>query len=240
MNLLVAIIAQCYRHGDSYNWYVCNEKNSKKRKYLAKSEEKKAAELATKGYIQAERSDASIELKAIQNYLKSCKTQTHAEDYLKRNSEYRRLVDPYFGSLDKAVEDWHRGWEKGSEDYQHPKDGKYMSQAGFPVSSKSEQLIVALLLKHRVAFRYEKELFIDGYALYPDFTIMHPRTHQIILWEHMGMMDLERYRNHNAWKLEQYAKIGFFAGDNLVITFETDKSGCDEVMAEYVIEHYFE
>ena len=64
-----------------------------------------------------------------------------------------------------------------------------MSQGGFKVRSKSEQIIVSLLVKHHIPFKYEQPVLINGRSYFPDFTIMHPATHKLYLWEHLGMMD---------------------------------------------------
>ena len=121
-----------------------------------------------------------------------------------------------------------------------PEGRRYPTAAGFKVRSKSEQLLVALLMKHHVPFKYEQHMFIAGKDIFPDFMIMNPMTGKLYVWEHLGMMDVADYRNHQWKKLNDYARLGFYPGDNLILTYETKDSGFDEIMAEFIIRHYFE
>ena len=230
---------QCYsaNNGERYRWFVAQEGKSKKRKYLSRDDEDTAMRLATKGFIQAELKDERQKLAAVNRFIKTTSAHSHSAAYIERNSEYRRLAKPYLDQLDNDIQKWLAIPNTGNPNRSGGRN--YMTVAGFSVSSKSEQIIVAKLIERRIPFKYEVPTYIDAEEVYPDFMIMHPTTHKLYMWEHLGMMDSPRYRSHNLWKIGQYAKIGFIPGDNLILTFETDTSGCDELLIEYIIEHYF-
>lgn len=232
---------QCFRNGDNYKWFILTTADKKiKRKYIPRSDEEKAESLALKSYLEAELRAHREELKAINMYLRHCNRKDYAENYLAASSEHRRLVNAARTRILAGKDEELQRWLSDPNPSIAPKQDQrtLMSQAGFKVRSKSEQIIVALLMRHDIAFQYEQRLYVSGKAIYPDFMIMHSTSHKVYIWEHLGMMDNEGYRKHNLWKLDEYAKIGFIPGDNLILTYETGTSGCDEVLADYLIRHY--
>lgn len=87
--------------------------------------------------------------------------------------------------------------------------------ADFMVRSKSEVIIANMLAERELNFAYELPLFApDGTFYLPDFTITW--RGQPWFWEHLGRMDLERYRNHWETKRAWYEK--HFPGQLLTTT----------------------
>ena len=81
-------------------------------------------------------------------------------------------------------------------------------------------------------FQYEKELKLyddKGYPVvkYPDFTIFHPRTHQIYYWEHCGMLADERYRQRWRAKKAVYEAHGIHEGENLIVSQDEENGSID-------------
>ena len=65
-------------------------------------------------------------------------------------------------------------------------------------------------------------MYLDTYGeVYPDFTVMNPRTRQIKYWEHFGMMDDPEYAQKAVQKIVTYGQNGILQGKQLIITFET-------------------
>ncbi|SCZ79543.1 hypothetical protein SAMN02910350_01838 [Pseudobutyrivibrio xylanivorans] len=89
------------------------------------------------------------------------------------------------------------------------------------VRSKSETFIDIVLCQKNIPFRYEYELKIGNNTFYPDFTIMHPISKEIIYWEHLGKMDNPEYFRKALAKIKVYHDNGIFAGQNLILTFES-------------------
>lgn len=104
--------------------------------------------------------------------------------------------------------------------------------ADFMVRSKSEVIIANMLHERGIPFRYEVPLFApDGTFYLPDFTITW--RGQELYWEHLGLMEQAKYKNH--WETKQNWYNQFFP-NNLVTTQE----GRDlSKQANTVIEQYF-
>jgi hypothetical protein len=102
---------------------------------------------------------------------------------------------------------------------------------GRMVRSKSELAIAIDLQRLGMWDRCYYERPLDGTAapgrLRPDFTFIDPAGDPII-WEHLGMLDKEIYRNSWEWKLEWYAQNGFALGKNLFTTEDDASGGLDQ------------
>lgn len=87
------------------------------------------------------------------------------------------------------------------------------------VRSKSEVIIANILFDRDIPFRYEIPLRAsDGTFYLPDFTLtMHGEEWY---WEHLGLLENEKYRNHWEIKQDWYKKHGF--ADRLIVTSEMD------------------
>ena len=106
----------------------------------------------------------------------------------------------------------------------YPEQKIYGTSAGIHVRSKSESMIVYLLHDYKIPFRYESELELGQVTVYPDFTIRHPKTGKVFLWEHLGMMGDPTYRRNALSKLQLYMEHGWIPSVNLILTFETKRS----------------
>jgi hypothetical protein len=94
-------------------------------------------------------------------------------------------------------------------------EGKiHTTLTNYMVQSKSEVIITNLLASCGLTFRYDIPLFApDGTFYRPDFTIKY--AGEDIYWEHLGMLDDEKYANH--WKTKEAWYNKYFQG-RLVIT----------------------
>lgn len=76
----------------------------------------------------------------------------------------------------------------------------------YMVRSKSEVIIANLLHQNNIEFEYERRLqAIDGSYYLPDFTIMHRGREYY--WEHLGMLDIPKYKAHWETKKQWYNKF---------------------------------
>lgn len=57
--------------------------------------------------------------------------------------------------------------------------------------------------------------------IYPDFKVLNVRLRTEFYFEHMGMMDNPEYSEKAIEKINTYEKNGFWAGQNILYTFET-------------------
>ncbi len=79
----------------------------------------------------------------------------------------------------------------------------YSTERGDKVRSKSEVIIANLLFDHGINYEYERPLKIGNIVIRPDFTIIMPNN-QIYYWEHLGMLNLEKYDDDWINKLKLY------------------------------------
>jgi hypothetical protein len=91
------------------------------------------------------------------------------------------------------------------------------------VRSKSELVIANHL--HNAGLRYEYERPLDGTSrpgrLRPDFSFIDD-SGEVIILEHLGMLDRSDYRQSWKWKKDWYLDNGFVEGENLFTTDERD------------------
>ena len=106
--------------------------------------------------------------------------------------------------------------------------------------SKTEAAIASRLFEKGIAFVYEGGVRLDcGRIVYPDFIIKHPKTGEIYIWEHFGMMDRERYREDNMKKLGEYTQSGYLLNRNLIVTMENDNMHLDMEEIDRIIDYFF-
>ncbi len=116
---------------------------------------------------------------------------------------------------------------------------------GDALRSKSEVIIADSLFKVNIAYKNEFAIKLwDPFTKrevvrFPDFTIRHPRTGKIILWEHLGIMDEEDYATKACNKLQLYAENGFNVGDNLIITMESSGAPLSSRYVNHLIRKFF-
>ena len=95
------------------------------------------------------------------------------------------------------------------------------TKAGHKVRSKSEVLIANALYDRGITHRYDSRFNGGGRTFYPDFELLRPADREIIIWEHLGRIDLPDYVDNVLDKLIVYGRRGFTPGQNLIITRET-------------------
>jgi ATP-dependent exoDNAse (exonuclease V) alpha subunit len=99
---------------------------------------------------------------------------------------------------------------------------------GHLVRSKSELVIANLLHEHQVQYEYERvcEGEVEPGRLRPDFSFVTPDG-DLIIWEHLGMMNRDDYRRGWEWKRQWYLQNGFMEGQTLFSTVEDGSNGLD-------------
>ena len=139
------------------------------------------------------------------------------------SDERKCLVDPLFESVEMKVRKWQDEEWTGYTNYQEGL--RYETERGELVRSKSERNIANLLYLHKdiLDYHYEQQLFLPKSRIYVhlDFTIINKKTARIFYWEHVGMLDQEKYANDHARKMNAYITDGLFPADNFIMTYET-------------------
>lgn len=206
--------------------------------YIPKSQTDLARKLALRKYYLAKAEDLKQRKAALNELLQNIEQNCHHAEGVLGQEGMAELLTPVVEEKDEVIESWLR------EDY--PRNPNYPDKlvvptiCGFCVRSKSEALIANLLYTRSIPFRYECRLTLGDYNYYPDFTILHPKTHQTIIWEHFGMMSTQTYQSEYAAKLGRYAANGFIPYINFISTFETKEMPFDSAAANHIMRLMFE
>ena len=225
----------CSRNGRYHKWYQTDGKNEI---YIPKRDRQLAEQLAMKHYLSLLKEDMQKEKTAIDSYLKLHGLEkTKSEQLLLSNSEYRNLLSPNIQPISKENLAW--------MNFPYDKNNKYTDKlihkgySGNLLRSKSEVLIDMHLFMNKIPFRYECALELGDIVVYPDFTIRHPKTGQIMYWEHFGMMDVAEYAKKTFSKLQLYNSHGIVPSIQLITTYETKDNPLNAEMVENLVRYYF-
>lgn len=136
-------------------------------------------------------------------------------------TKYHIIDDPVLTGIEHTADpDFWKNETFKSNPY-FPEHLKIETSSGIMVRSKTEAVICDALENEGISFRYEAELRLGSTVRYPDFTILHPKTHQIIVWEHNGRLNDPDHVLNYMKNIMLYGKYGFYPHENLIITAET-------------------
>lgn len=223
----------CCKSDDHVKWYLSE---NGKRQYIPKKKRKFAEQLALKRYEKLKLQEMMSERMAIDFYLRHHSDNT-AEKELLAKSGFQELLEPYFKNAVQEFEEWmHRNYETNTF---HQEQLIHKTCSGIYVRSKSEAMILMLLEQRHIPNRYESELHLGNRDIYPDFTLIHPKTGKMLYWEHFGMMDDAKYYRDACAKLEFYLSNQIYPLDQLIVTFETKENPLTTEKIEKTIQLYF-
>ena len=224
----------CSHSGKYVKWF-CSDGHNKF--YIPKKNRTYATELALKRFLDVKLNSLLSELHAITLYLRYHESAIVSAEKVLRIPGYQDLLADYFTTQDETLALWAKEPFAGSNS--HPEVLNHKCVSGNVVRSKSEVLIDMFLYTHKIPFRYENPLILDGITLHPDFTIRHPLTGQFFYWEHFGLMDDATYRESTFEKLNLYITHGIIPGVHLITTFETKDAPLSTELIENLIQCYF-
>ena len=209
-----------------------------KRRYAREKDQKLVQKLCQKDYDQRILDKAQKELKELERLYKNYDIKAYESVYENLHPVRQKLINPIWIPDDEYVKQWEAVpyTPKGFE----PDYPEYYTDKGERVRSKSEILIANALKKHKIPYRFEYPLQLDSYSptIHPDFTVLNVRTRKEYLWEHMGKMDKEGYRDYALNRIIDYEKHGIFPGDKLILTHETLNNPLNSKIIEKNILHY--
>ena len=207
------------KHKNKYQYYHRSRRSDKNGKYIPIADFELAKKLAQKEYNQAFLSQATSELTLLKQLADHYKS--HDIDEIKGTlpAGKQLLVTPIIQSQEDFMSSWL------SQSYvpnpHHAENLLYENNRGIMMRSKSEVIISALLDKMSIPYLYEKPLNLGGKIIYPDFTILDTRKRTEIYLEHLGMMDDIDYAANAHKKISTYENHGYYLGEKLIITYET-------------------
>lgn len=209
-----------------------------KRRYARERDQKLVQQLCQKDYDQKILAKAQKELKELEKLYKNYDDKTYESVYEKIHPARQQLINSIWLPDDEYVKQWEavKYTPKGFA----PNDPEFYTDKGERVRSKSEILIANALKKHHIPYRYEYPYQFHPYEpiKHPDFTVLNVRTRKEYLWEHMGKMDGEGYRDYALNRIIDYEMNGIFPGDRLILTHETLNDPLNSKIIEKTIQHY--
>ena len=208
------------------------EKGKVQRNYLAQKNTVETQKLAKKLYFSRLLQDMRNELKCINYYIEN-RTNNDPSELMSIDSPYRELL---VGKTPSLTEWEYAPYNKSTE---YPEQLTVPAPKNEMMRSKSESTIAQILHSHGIPYHYEEIHDIYGYPMATDFTIMNPKTGQIILWEHFGRCDDPRYQGSVDFKMYRYIRDGYLPGVNFIATYEDSKHPIDYVLVEEIIKKFF-
>ncbi len=163
----------------------------------------------------AEKSLASL-LTAVRVYEKS---PSKTELFRRKPEPFHKLISDSYDYGDQFLNKWVHSPHEHNPLY--PEQLKIRTVRGELVRSKSESMIADRYFYYRLAYIYDSVFRMGQYTFYPDFQIMLPGTHQIIIHEHLGLLHDPKYRAEALRKLDIYISNGFYPNINLLLTTES-------------------
>lgn len=221
--------------GPYSKWY---QSDGHSKKYIKKKERRLAEQLAVKKYLSQQLKDLSNEKDATDIYLEHRSNyQPKAENMLAESSEVSELLSSYFKPLSVELDNWMISpYERNLK---YPEHLRHQIGKGEFVRSKSEAIIGKTLKMHRIPYRYECAIVLDGITLYPDFTIRHPQTGEVFYWEHFGLVEDASYIKNMNHKMEIYISNHIVPFDKLICTYETKEKPLGFEIVEELVKYYF-
>ena len=115
-----------------------------------------------------------------------------------------------------------------------------IARDGTPFRSKGECMWYDNILFEGLPVRIEPELELMGesgqwHKLFPDF-MFKCFDGSVILVEHFGKWDDEKYAERNKRKIQEYLDCGFVLGDNLIVTSDNAEHCTNELMMVEALE----
>ena len=207
------------------------------KKYISKQNRRLAEELALKKYFTLRIRDSRRKLKGVCAYLKTSQPDLDATPrILHSTSKCAALLAPGFRPFHEDLAQWAQGNYVKNDKY--PQQLRHETVNGLKVRSKSEAMIAMELAVYRIPFHYEEELELEDVRLYPDFTLRHPKTGEVLYWEHFGRLDDAGYQKNMCQKLQLYMRNGIFPSDRLIVTWETQNTPLSQKEIDYKIQKY--
>ena len=211
-----------------------------KQTYLRKDEQEKKLALAAGGYYRDVLPILEKEKRLLETFLKRYDVKAAIHLYERQSEERRKLIRPVELPDDLFVKQWEEKQQKLLESrpigFTPPEE--FRTSRGEFVRSKSELILAELFDRNHIPYFYEVPMKTSRHLFYPDFTLLNVRTRKTYFWEHLGKMQDPEYVNRNLIKISAFSQAGIYAGEHLIMTFETDEQPLSTSSAEAYIRHF--
>ena len=217
--------------------YYCCTEEKKSGTYISKENEELAKTLAQKSYDEQVLKLANVRLTQIKKLTRDYVDDELENIYLKEHIERKKLIRPIEPTWEQQLEEWISREYKG-KDFQK-ETPVILTEKGERVRSKSEKIMADYFLHHGIPYKYECPLYLKGMGtVYPDFTFLSSKTGEEIYWEHNGKVDDPGYARKMVRKINAYENNGIFAGEKLILTYETEMTILNTEKIKQLVERY--
>ena len=226
------------KDGETYQYYLRENRKDPTGRYLGKEERELARQLAQREYCEKVLKVAKREKKLIETLSDRLKTDSVFEAYTGLKEGKKILVEPYVLPDHEFARRWQaKNYEGGKFSENDP---EIYTKKGERVRSKSEQIISDRLYDAGIPYRYEFPFVYEGNkVIHTDFTVLRKSTRDVFRWEHFGKMDDPKYRKTFFWKQSLYAQHGYVPGINIIYTFEDKDNPLDTRFLDRLIKKFF-
>ena len=211
-------------HG--YAQYYYQAPSSSVKKYLPISEKNKYAHLTQLEYEKNVLKQLQKQEKALDQFLSCYDVNSIARVYEKVCKAKQDLITP----IEPTDQELAKAWMQEHPGMQNPfpEPGKYLTERGELVRSKSEKILADEFYKNGVPYQYEPLLILNDYqTFYPDFILLNLKERKSQYWEHLGLLDDPEYAKNQFLKIQAYERNGITLGDNLILSMETTEDSLD-------------
>ena len=220
---------------NGYQYYIVEDNSNPQ--FVRKKDKALAKKIAQRDYEEKT-------LKALRNQRYQINRFLHLYDSSAIENVYERmggarkaLVEPIVLSDEEYINNWIK--KHVGEQNSFPEQGKFITEKGEYVRSKSEKIIADMFFKHGIPYCYEPVLELHGGKIvYPDFITLNVRKRRSYYWEHLGLVSDEDYATKNFSKLQLYEKSGYIIGNQVLISMESDTNPLDVRIIEKRIKDY--
>ena len=178
--------------------------------YLPNSKEQLTKECCEAAYLRKLIPTLEKEIEALKKFNVSYMPQEKINAWVNLPEGVKLLTRPIFKSNEQICRDWeYAAFEKNTFPISNP--AQYVTKKNEIVRSRIELIVADVLYDLKIPYRYECKLELPQGIIYPDFTIMHPRTLEVFYIEIFGMMDNPEYEQAAFAKIAKYAASDIYS-----------------------------
>ena len=226
----------------SENAYYAVNKDTGKSKYLSRKnyhilQSLRKRKLCESGIKVLERNLKALErlLAVYQPYDPAALEESLSPAYRNKQEDLDQMREVRTGSGNRFTQ---------SENPYHPEHLKHRTSFGLIVRSRIEAAAAELAYSRGYYIMYEKRVILydeEGklYVVYPDFILCeNEQSPDVtwIYWEHLGLLDMEDYRERTLLKLKLFPQNGILPGQNLILTTDGMNESIDLMAVSNVLD----
>lgn len=220
---------------NGYQYYIYHP--DKSRTYIKKTDLDVIKNMAQQEYYRNLKDELEKQKKLLEQFLDNYHELALKEVYENRSHAKRILIEPLIQPDEQYIEQWMQQHPENQNPF--PEKGKYKTERGEYVRSKSEKILADLFYKYNIPYQYEPAIKLkNGKTIYPDFVLLNVKERKTIYWEHLGLASDVDYASKNLEKLNIYEKNGIMLGTDLVVSMETEFLPLDIKLIEEKIKWY--